>query len=82
MSNCNLAHGLHITADMLMGRGPFEGIDSQLQYPSQAYQQSAITGARGLRELPMEGEKTLKLTSILQGPDEPHQVFVFDCCKM
>jgi hypothetical protein len=29
-ANCNLAHGLHITADMLMGRGPFEGIDNQL----------------------------------------------------
>jgi hypothetical protein len=37
-TNCNLAHGLHITADMLMGRGPFEGIDNQLQYLLQAYQ--------------------------------------------
>jgi hypothetical protein len=26
----NLAHGLHITADMLMGRGHFEGVDNQL----------------------------------------------------
>jgi hypothetical protein len=45
-ANCNLAHGLHITADMLMGRGPFEGIDNQLQYPPQVYQQIAIAGTR------------------------------------
>jgi hypothetical protein len=37
-ANHNLAHEVHITADMLMGRGPFEGIDNQLQYPPQAYQ--------------------------------------------
>jgi hypothetical protein len=35
-ANGNLAHGLHITADMLMGRGPFEGVDNQLHYPLQA----------------------------------------------
>jgi hypothetical protein len=40
--NHNLAHGLHITADMLMGRGPFEGVDNQLQYPLQAYQQMSL----------------------------------------
>jgi hypothetical protein len=44
--NHNLAHGVHITADMLMGRGPFEGTDNQLQYPLQAYQQIAIAGTR------------------------------------
>jgi hypothetical protein len=33
-ANCNLAQGLHITADRLTGRGPFEGVDNQLQYPS------------------------------------------------
>jgi hypothetical protein len=37
-ANRNLADGVHITADMLMGRGPFEGIDNQLQYSLQAYQ--------------------------------------------
>jgi hypothetical protein len=36
-ANHNLAHGVHITADMLMGRGLFEGIDNQLQCPLQAY---------------------------------------------
>jgi hypothetical protein len=45
-ANRNLAHGLHITADMLTGRGPFEGIDNQLQYPLQAYQQIAMEGKR------------------------------------
>jgi hypothetical protein len=74
--NHNLAHGLHITADMLMGRGPFEGIDNQLQYPPQTHQQIAITGTRAWQELPTKGEKTLELTSILQGPDEPYQEFV------
>jgi hypothetical protein len=34
----NLAYGLQITADVFMGRGPFEGIDNQLQYPLQVYQ--------------------------------------------
>jgi hypothetical protein len=43
-ANRNLAHGLQITSDMLMGGGPFEGEDNQLQYPLQAYQQIAITG--------------------------------------
>jgi hypothetical protein len=58
---------------MLMGRGPFEGVDNQLQYPPQAYQQIALTGTR---ELPTKEEKTLELTSILQGPDEPYEEFV------
>jgi hypothetical protein len=61
---------------MLMGRGPFEGVDNQLQYPPQAYEQIAIAGTRALRELPTKGEKTLELTSILQGPDEPYQEFL------
>jgi hypothetical protein len=29
---------------MQMGRGPFEGVDNQLQYPHQVYQQIAIVG--------------------------------------
>jgi hypothetical protein len=29
---------------MFMGRGSFEGIDNQLQYPPQAYEQIAIAG--------------------------------------
>jgi hypothetical protein len=33
----NLAHGLQITADVLMGRGPFEDVDKQLQYPLQGH---------------------------------------------
>jgi hypothetical protein len=45
-ANRNLAHGLHITADMLMGRGPVEDIDNHLQYPLQACQQIAIAGTR------------------------------------
>jgi hypothetical protein len=45
-ANHNLAHGLHITTDMLMGRGHFEGIVNQLQYPLQAYQQIAMEGKR------------------------------------
>jgi hypothetical protein len=64
----NLAHGLHIPADMLMGRGHFD--------PPQAYQQIAIPGTRAWQELPMKGEKTSELTSILQGPNEPYQEFV------
>jgi hypothetical protein len=59
-----------------MGRGPFEGVDNQLQYPPQAYQQIAITGNRAWQELSMKGEKTLELTTILQGPDEPYQEYV------
>jgi hypothetical protein len=65
-----------ISVDMLMGEGPFESVDNQLQYPLQAYQQIAIAGTRAWRELPMKGEKTSELTSILQGPDEPYQEFV------
>jgi hypothetical protein len=71
-TNRNLTHGLHITADMLMGRGPFEGVDNQLQYLLQAYQQVAISGTRAWQELCTKGEKTLELTSILQGPNEPY----------
>jgi hypothetical protein len=51
-------------------------VDNQLQYPLQAYQQIAIAGTRAWQELPMKGEKTLELTSILQGSDEPYQEFV------
>jgi hypothetical protein len=45
-ANCNLAHSLGTTADMLMQRGPFGGIDNQLQYLLRVYQQIAITGTR------------------------------------
>jgi hypothetical protein len=45
-TNHNLVHRLHITADMLMGGGPFEGVDNQLQYLLHTYQQIAIAGTR------------------------------------
>jgi hypothetical protein len=45
-TNHNLAHGMHITTDMLMGRGTFEVIE----YPPQAYQQIVITGTRVWQE--------------------------------
>jgi hypothetical protein len=35
-TNNNLAHGLYITAGMLMGRELFEFVDNQLQYSLQA----------------------------------------------
>jgi hypothetical protein len=59
-----------------MGRVLLEGVDNQLQYPLQAYQQIAITGTRVWQELPRKKEKTLELTSIIQGPDELYQEFV------
>jgi hypothetical protein len=68
-----LAHGLQITADVFMGRGPFEGVDKQLQYPLQVYWQIAIVDTRAWRELHRKGEKVLELTSILEGPAEPYQ---------
>jgi hypothetical protein len=39
----NAAHGVLITLDLLLAKGPFEGVLNQLQFPAQAYQQMAIT---------------------------------------
>jgi hypothetical protein len=56
-ANCNLAHGLHITEDMLMGIGTFEGVDNQLQYPLQAYQLIAIAGTRDGENYPQKNKR-------------------------
>jgi hypothetical protein len=72
----NAAHGVPITLDMLLGKGPFEGVFNQLQFPIQAYQQIAIAAIRTWRELPAKGDKSQEITKILQGPDEPFQDFV------
>jgi hypothetical protein len=54
---------------MLLGRGPFEGVFNQLQFPVRAYQQVTIAVNHAWSELPAKGDKSQEITNILQGPD-------------
>jgi hypothetical protein len=56
----NAAHEIPINSDMLLGRGPVEGVPNQLQFPIQAYQQMAIPATPAWRELPINGDKSQK----------------------
>jgi hypothetical protein len=62
---------------MLLGKGPFEGVFNQLQFPVQAYQQMAIGATCPWRALlATNGDKSQETSKILQGPDKPFQDFV------
>jgi hypothetical protein len=78
----NAAHGVQITSDMLLGKGPFEGVLNQLQFPVQAYQQMTIVATHAWRELPPKGDKSQEVTKILQRPNKPFQDFVAASCKL
>jgi hypothetical protein len=62
------AHGIKITLDILLSKGPFEGVFNQFQFPDQVYQQMAIVATRTSRELPAKGDKSQEISKILQGP--------------
>jgi hypothetical protein len=72
-ANHNLAHGLLLTAEMQMGREPFEGVDINYIIPIKLISRLPL---QAWQELPTKAEKTLELASILQDPDEPYQEFV------
>jgi hypothetical protein len=61
---------------MLLGKGPFEGVLNQLQFPLQAYHQMAIAATHAWKELPAKGEKSQEIPKILQRSNDPFQNFV------
>lgn len=75
-ANRNQAHGVPITIDMLMGTGPHGALQAPLVYPMQAYQQINICATEAWKQLPTKGKKSLDLSKIRQGPEEPNQDFV------
>jgi hypothetical protein len=72
----NTAHGIPITADMLLGKENQIGLQNQLNYSPLTYDQTGITATRVWTELPTKGDKTNEIIKILQGPGEPFQDFV------
>lgn len=75
LAECNAAHQVPIMADMLKGEGLFSNSRDQIAYPLQAYQQVSLCGTKAWKALPTTGAKTEELSSVRQGPDEPHQDF-------
>jgi hypothetical protein len=59
-----------------LGQGNHAGLGNQPHYTLQAYEQLAIAATQAWRELPTKGNKSQKITKILQGPEEPFQDFV------
>jgi hypothetical protein len=72
----NTAHGIPITADVLLGQGDHTGLQNQLNYPQLTYDQTGIAATRAWKEQPTKGDKIQEITKILQGPGEPFQDFV------
>lgn len=69
-------HGVPITLEMLIGTGAYHSLQAQMMFPLQAYQQINVCGTKAWRELPTKGEKTMDITKVIQGPEEPYQDFV------
>jgi hypothetical protein len=72
----NTAHGIPITADMLLGHRDHTGLQNQLNCPPLTYDQTGIAATRAWEELPTKGDKTQEITKIIQGPEETFQDFV------
>jgi hypothetical protein len=70
------AHGIPITADMVLGQGDQTGLQNQLNCPPLTYNQTGIAATRVWKELPTKGDKTQEITKILQGSEETFQDFV------
>ncbi|KAK1342102.1 hypothetical protein QTO34_016856 [Cnephaeus nilssonii] len=72
----NQQHGVPITLEMLIGTVAYHSLQAQMTFPLQAYQQINVCGTKAWRGLPTKGEKTMDITKIIQGPEEPYQDFV------
>ncbi|KAK1332169.1 hypothetical protein QTO34_007855 [Cnephaeus nilssonii] len=72
----NQRHGMPITLEMLVGTRACQGLQAPMTFPLQAYQQINVSGTKAWRELPTKGEKTMDITEIVQGSEEPYQDFV------
>lgn len=72
----NQAHGMPLNQDMLLRIGQYAGVQNQLTYNLQAYQQINICTTIAWKLLPAKGEKSGELGRIRQGPEEPYSEFV------
>jgi hypothetical protein len=55
------AHGIPITAHLLLGQGDHTGLQNQLNYPPLTCDQKGIAATRVCKKLPTKGDKTKKL---------------------
>lgn len=72
----NQQHAVLITLEMLIGTRPYQGLQAQMTFPFQTYQQINICGTKSWRELPTKGEKSTDITKIRQVLEKPYQDFV------
>ncbi|KAL0626284.1 Gag polyprotein [Plecturocebus cupreus] len=64
-----------IIMDMLMGRGQYEDLNTQIAMPTEAFVQINGLAVQAWRQLSSSASKTEELAKIRQGPDEPYQDF-------
>lgn len=65
-----------ITIEMLMGTGPYEGVQAQLNYHPGVYAQAAAAAIRAWKTLQGTGDLHGQLSKVTQGSNEPYADFV------
>ena len=75
IADVNRQQNIQTSYEMLIGEGPYQATDTQLNFLPGAYAQISNAARRAWKKLPNSSIKT-DLSKVRQGPDEPYQDFV------
>ena len=76
IADVNRQQGIQTSYKMLIGEGPYQATDTQLNFLPGAYAQISNAARQAWKKLPSSSTKTEDLSKVQQGPDEPYQDFV------
>nr|ADI50271.1 gag protein [Enzootic nasal tumour virus of goats] len=76
IADVNRQQNIQTSYEMLIGEGPYQATDTQLNFLPGAYAQISNAARQAWKKLPSSSTKTEDLSKIRQGPDEPYQDFV------
>ncbi|XP_069448820.2 endogenous retrovirus group K member 8 Gag polyprotein-like [Ovis canadensis] len=76
IADVNRQQGIQTSYEMLIGEGPYQATDTQLNFLPGAYAQISNAARQAWKKLPSSSTKTEDLSKVRQGPDEPYQDFV------
>lgn len=65
-----------VDRDMLMGTGPYEGVQAQVNYHPAVYAQIAVAATKAWKTLQGTGDLQGQLSKVTQGNNEPYADFV------
>nr|ARA67907.1 gag protein [Jaagsiekte sheep retrovirus]ARA67910.1 gag protein [Jaagsiekte sheep retrovirus] len=76
IADVNRQQGIQTSYEMLIGEGPYQATDTQLNFLPGVYAQISNAARQAWKKLPSSSTKTEDLSKVRQGPDKPYQDFV------